>query len=228
MSGGESSHQRSAGALMVRPFGYLLIAVVWTLLAVTAIGLSVALPVGLGMTGWHAAGFFTGPGVNTPVLVLEVLVIAAIWAALVGYVLVALPLATVPLAALAWTYVVRSLQPSFASERLSRTQQGRGTLGPVTVSGTVAMSLLPVRSTRWTDFWMRLYAAGWSPSRGLWVAALPWGAASFLLPGWLLWPVGPVPAVIWSLLTVGAIVWTVRLTVRVLAATGRAGRRRGR
>jgi hypothetical protein len=211
----------SRAAVALRPLGYLLVAVVWTVLAAVTLGLSVALLIGLGSSGWHASGFFTGPGVDTPVLILEVIVIAVIWAASAGYGLVALPLATAPLAVLSWTYVVRSLRPSFAGERLSWTRQSRRSIGPVTVSGTVAMSLLPVRSSAWTDGWMQLYRIGWTPSRALWFAALPWGFATFLLPGWLLWPVGPVMAVVWSVLTAAALACTVWLTARAVRRTSR-------
>ncbi|MBT2503363.1 hypothetical protein [Curtobacterium sp. ISL-83] len=209
-------------ALILRPFGYLLVALVWSALSVTMIALSGALLVGLWSSGWEPSRFFDD--VDVVVVTLELIVIALIWVALLGWAQVVLPLASVPLAVLAWTYVVRSLRPSYRAERLSGTRQARGTIGPVTVTGTVAMSLLPVRPSPWTDVWARLSSAGWNPPGRIFVAGAPWGLATFLAPGWILWPVGPVPAVLWSLFSVAALAVTVVLVVRSLRApTARRG-----
>ena len=216
----------SRPVLFLRPFGYLLVAVIWTALTAVTLALSGALAFGLGSSGWSPRDMYHD--VSPVAFTLELIFIAALWAALMGFLLVQLPLATAPLAALAWIYVFRSLRASYASEKLSSTRQSRDSIGPATVTGTVAMSLLPVRSSPWTDRWMRLYAVGWSPNGSLWFAGLPWGTAMFLLPGWVLWPVGPVPAVAWSLLTLAALALTVRITVRGLRSTDRRRRQRSR
>lgn len=200
-------------AVVLRPFGYLLIGLVWTALVVVVVGISGALLFGFASTGGGEAPW---SDLDVPGW-FAVCCIGLLWVVLVGFLEVLLPLATAPLAVLSFTYVVRALRPAFREQRLSYTVQGRETIGPVTVSGTVAMSLLPVQRSRWTDFWMRLYAAGWSGGGGrVWVASMPWGLATFLLPVWVLSPIGPTAAAVWTVLTIAAGVATVVLTWRAL------------
>lgn len=209
-------------AVLLRPVGYLLVALVWTALSMVSVALSASLTLGLAASGWHPQDLFQD--VNIVVFLFELAIIALIWAALVGMVLIILPLASVPLAMLSWTYVVRALRPSFAHEKLSRTSQSRNSIGPATVTGTVAMSLQPVRPSRWTDFWMRLYSVGWSPNGRIWLAGLPWGVATFVMPGWVLWPVNPVAFAIWTLLTLGALAWSARFVRQAIRPTRRGNR----
>lgn len=205
-----------------RPFGYLLVAVVWTVLAAIVLALPAALTVGLATSGpgFTTQGFFAGSDLVVLVLFLAFAVIVLV--PLLGYAFVALALGTVPLAVLSWTYVVRSLSPGYAGERLSSTGWSRNAIGPVTVAPT-AMSLLPVRVTPWAGFWVRLMFLGWKPSRAVLLAGLPYGLASFLLAGWLLWPVGPVAAVVWTVVTVALVAVTVLLVVRAYRAAAGAG-----
>lgn len=216
---------RSRAVLLLRPFGYLAVALIWTVLSAVTVGLSAALTIGLASSGWHAQHLFHD--VNPVVFSVELAIIALIWASLVGFLLIMLPLACAPLAVLAWTYVVRALRPEFAADKLSRTTQRRDTIGPQTVTGTVAISLLPVRATRWTDFWLRLYSAGWSPNGRIWLAGLPWGVATFVMPGWILWPVNPVAGVVWSLLTLGALAWSISFVRQAIQPSRRRPGRRG-
>ncbi|WP_348788686.1 hypothetical protein [Leifsonia sp. NPDC080035] len=204
----------------LRPFGYLLIALVWTVLAVVVLALPLALTIGLGIDGdFSARAFLLESDVVSTVLFLLLVVVLLV--PLLGYAYVTLALGAVPLAVLAWTYVVRSLSPGYAGERLSSTGWSRDVIGPITVLPT-AMSLLPVRLTPWTEFWARVMFLGWRPSRGVLLAGIPYGLASFLLAGWLLWPVGPVAAVVWTIVTLALVALTVLLVVR--AARGQLNR----
>ncbi|QNE37067.1 hypothetical protein [Leifsonia shinshuensis] len=204
-----------------RPLGYLLVAVVWTVLAAVVLALPAALTVGLATSNpdFTTRGFFAGSDVAVLVLFLAFAVIVLV--PLLGYAFVALALGTVPLAVLSWTYVVRSLSPGYAGERLSSTGWSRNAIGPVTVAPT-AMSLLPVRVTPWAEFWVRLMFLGWKPSRAVLLAGLPYGLASFLLAGWLLWPVGPVAAVVWTVVTAALVAAAVVLVVRAYRAAAGA------
>lgn len=210
-----SSTPPSGAERALRPFGYLLIAIVWTLLAAVTLSLPAALTVGLASSNadFTTRGFFAGSDIAVTVLFLAFSVVVLV--PLLGYAFVALPLATVPLAVLSWTYVLRSLSPAYANERLSSTGWSRNAIGPVTLLPT-AMSLLPVRVTPWAAFWVRLMFLGWRPNRGVLLAGIPYGLASFLLAGWLLWPVGPVAAVIWTIVTLALVALTVLLVVRAL------------
>ena len=213
----------TAAGRALRPFGYLLVAIVWTVLAAVTLALPAALTVGLASSNadFTTRGFFAGS--DLVVTVLFLVFAAVVLVPLLGYAFVALPLASVPLAVLAWTYVVRSLSPGYAGERLSSTGWSRNAIGPVTL-GPTAMSLLPVRVTPWAAFWVRLMFLGWRPNRGVLLAGIPYGLASFLLAGWLLWPVGPVAAVVWTVITVALVVLTVLLVVR--AARGQVSGQR--
>lgn len=202
----------SGAARAFRPFGYLLVALVWTVLGLVTLALPLALTVGLASSGsFTTQGFFADSDLVVTVLFLLFALVVLI--PLLGYAFVALPLGTVSLAVLSWTYVARSLSPGYAGERLSSTGWSRNVIGPVTV-GPTALSLLPVRLTPWTEFWARVMLLGWRPSRGVLVAGIPYGLASFLLAGWLLWPVGPLAAVIWSVVTLALVVLTILLVVR--------------
>jgi hypothetical protein len=89
------------------------------------------------------------------------------------------------LVVLCFTYAFRGLRPSYAKEPLSCTTQApRGsTLGPPTI-GTVALSLKPVRRSRFTDTIMKWYMAGWDLHMEIFLAALPAGVGWVCLFGW--------------------------------------------
>ncbi len=213
----------SAGSRALRPFGYLIVALVWTVLGIVTLLLPAALPFGLWSTNpdFSSREFVTGG--DAVVTVLFLLFSVVVLVPLLGYAFVALPLASVPLAVLAWTYVVRSLQPGYAGERLSSTGWSRDVIGPPTL-GPTALSLLPVRLTPWTRFWTELMLLGWRPRLAMLWAGIPYGLASFLVAGWLFWPVGTVGAVVWIVVTAALVVATVVLLVR--AYRGRVSGRR--
>lgn len=212
-----SSTPPSAAGRALRPFGYLLVALVWTALGAITLLLPAALPFGIGSTDpGSTTQDFLGGG-NTITVVLFLVFAAVVLVPLMGYVFVALPLASVPLAVLAWTYVARSLRPGYAGERLSSTGWSRNVIGPPTIAPT-AMSLLPVRLTPWTRFWTRFMMLGWRPNRGILMAGYPYGLASFLVAGWLYWPMGPVGVAVWSAITAALVVATVVLVVRAYRA----------
>ncbi|WP_431218728.1 hypothetical protein [Leifsonia xyli] len=76
------------------------------------------------------------------------------------------------------------------------------------------MSLLPVRLTPWTRFWTELMLLGWRPSRGILIAGIPYGLASFLVAGWLFWPLGTLGIAVWTLVTAALVALTVVLVAR--------------
>jgi hypothetical protein len=169
--------------LVLRPFGYALVGVVWTALSaiILALGpgaLAGAVYLSFVPTPWGGvtwSGFVEGRGVweILGLVFLALPMVALVWG---GAVLWALPCASVPLALLSFTFVARALRPGLAGDALSfTTYAARGsTLGPYTVSN-VALSLQPVHRSRWTDLLMRFYAAGWQPSGRDTVVMLPAG-----------------------------------------------------
>lgn len=176
----------SAAAVALRPFGYLLVGLVWTLLGLVILALGPGILVAVAADGsmelggvW--AGLAAQPG-ELVAFLLAVPLVVVIWG---PGVLWYLPAASWPLAALSFVYLTRSLQAGFAGERLSRTTRvGRGrTIGLPTVGG-VALSLQPVRETPTTRFLMRFYVSGWLPDGRMFVSMLPAGL------GWVLALVG--------------------------------------
>jgi hypothetical protein len=202
----------SAAERVLRPFGYLLVAVVWTALGAVTLLLPAALPFGLWSTDPdRSAESLVADGALLPLLLFAVFAVVVL-VPLLGYAFLALPLASIPLAVLSWTYVVRSLSPAYAGERLSSTGWSRNVIGPPTI-GATALSLLPVRLTPWTRFWTELMLLGWRPSRALLVAGYPYGLASFAVAGWLYTP-GVVGTVVWGVIVAALVVATVVLLVR--------------
>ncbi|MDR6971494.1 hypothetical protein [Leifsonia shinshuensis] len=207
----------SAAERALRPVGYLLVALVWTVLGAIVLLLPAALPFALWSTNpdFSTEEFLTGGDVVPTVLFL--VFAAVVLVPLLGYAYVALPLAAVPLAVLAWTYVGRSLLPRYAGERLSSTGWSRNVIGPPTL-GPTALSLLPVHLTPWTRFWTELMLLGWRPGRRILYAGIPYGLASFLAPGWLFWPLGVVGVAVWAIVTGALVALSVALVVRAYRA----------
>lgn len=167
-----------AASLVLRPFGYLLIGLVWLFIWLVAILIPVGSVAYLAfddpeavVANWSGMNLF-GAGAALLFLVpLMALIMGpgAIWH---------LPTASWPLMVLSFTYVVRSLRPSYAREKLSFTSWlGRGSgIGLPTV-GSVSMSLQPVRPTKFTDILLKFYITGWTLDGRMFVAMLPAGVA---------------------------------------------------
>jgi hypothetical protein len=168
-----------SASVALRPLGYLLIGLVWSAIWLIAVLLLVgSVPV---LAFGDSDGLVEGVGdrlANPVEAVVLLVILVPILAAAIGaggwYVLTA----SWPLAVLSFTYAVRALNPAYASEKLSFTARGAwgSTFGPPTLSG-VALSLQPVRATRFTDRVMRFYVAGWSLDGRMIVAMLPAGLA---------------------------------------------------
>jgi hypothetical protein len=169
--------------LVLRPFGYLTIGLVWTAIWIVVLGLGFAI-LGYGViSGELTVAEFTEPATSSVggfigLVLLCAPLVVIVWGPGVFWML---PCATWPLAALSFVYVVRSLRPSYAGERLSHSESTRRgeTLGLPTIAGTT-LSLQPVRSSRLTDLLMAFYMSGWRPDGKTFVAMLPAGLA-FLL-----------------------------------------------
>lgn len=224
-SAAADAHPAPTGvALLLRPAGYLLVALVWT--AVCAVVL--VLPWGaLAAVTTGTAGPSTvdrallDPLAHLGDLALVVLLLVPLWVVVMGPLLTFhLPAMSLPLCGLAWVFVGRSLRPSYRDGRLSfSTWQSRAeSLGPAGF-GSVALSLQPVRRTPATDALMRWYTAGWRVvDLRASVAAIPAGAAwTLLVP--VVSPEYPVAVrlVCLALAVVGFVV-TVVLVRRAVAA----------
>lgn len=173
--------------LALRPFGYLLIGLVWLTIWLVGIGLLVGSVLFLAYD--DPESLVNGGDGNAVARFFGLLVAAAFAALAIGPGGWHIITASWPLAVLSFTYAVRALRPSYASEKLSYTAYAvRGsTFGPPTV-GDVAMSLQPVRTSRFTDAVMRFYVAGWTVDGRMLLAMLPAGfawstAIAAIIPG---------------------------------------------
>lgn len=212
--------QPGPAGLALRPFGYLLIGLVWLTIWLFAVGLLV------GSVGFLAyddpESLRTGGqgGDTVPVGQAITLFVGAIFVATIigpgGWHILT---ASWPLAVLSFVYVVRSLRPSYAGEKLSFTAYGfRGsTFGPPT-AGDIALSLQPVRPSRFTDGVMRFYIAGWGWNGRLLLAMLPAGLAWSTAIGALMPGIPDVAHVIFWVLTGALLLASLVLGVRAFRA----------
>ncbi|MCP2267516.1 hypothetical protein ACFQHV_20795 [Promicromonospora thailandica] len=191
-------------SVALRPLGYLLIGSVWLAIWLVAVLLLVGSVPYLAFADSDGLVEGVGDRLADPVeAVVFLLVLVPIAAAAVGaggwYVLTA----SWPLAVLSFVYVVRALSPAYARQKLSFTARAAwgSTIGPPTV-GNVALSLQPVRATRFTDRVMRFYVAGWSLNVRMLLAMLPAGLAWVTAIGALAPSVPEVLHVVFGALTV--------------------------
>jgi hypothetical protein len=204
-----------AGALALRPLGYLLLGFVWLTIWVVALLIPVgsaayvltdeAVVEGLRDRFSNPADTIGMLAIVVPVMTL-VMGPGAIWH---------LPTASWPLMVLSFAYVGRSLRATYAREKLSFTAHApRGsTFGPPTV-GDVAMSLQPVRRTRFTDAVMRFYVAGWTFDGAMFLAMLPAGLAWCTVIAGLFPGLSTAARAAFLVLTAGLVLTSVILGVR--------------
>ncbi|WP_156387901.1 hypothetical protein [Cellulomonas sp. Root137] len=205
------------GRLLLRPFGYLALGIVWLALWLVILAVAAALPVALSdrdPIGLADVPLSQSVGVvdlqeNPLKLVAVVVLLVPVLAAIFGWVVVMFPLTAWPLAALSFVYVARSLRPSFAGEALSATSSTDEAVGQPTATET-ALSLLPVRSSRLTDLLTTAYLAGWTPSFAMIRSCFWLGLGYVLFTVWIAWPVTDVTLVVlFSAISLGLAGYTV-------------------
>ncbi|SDH11392.1 hypothetical protein SAMN04515691_3230 [Leifsonia sp. 98AMF] len=201
-------------AVLLRPFGYLLVSVVWVVLFLVCVATAVvALPAALSGTVGDA-GLGASPAFHRSDTWMAFIVIPLVMAVLgcVGYLLILASLGNM-LAAL--TLFARSLRPSFRHERLSASIRAAGgeAVGPATTAVTgVSLSLLPMRLTRWTKFVMIVQFNGWVINGPMFSIGSVWGALYVFTVGWVLWPatgVGLVVCGVVSAALAGILLWMI-------------------
>jgi hypothetical protein len=209
-------------SLALRPFGYLGMAVLWTLLWLITLAIPAGALVYLAVDDPEAVVANLEQQFANPFTALATVVILIPLIALImgPGAIFHLPTMCWPLAVLCVVYAARALRPSYTREKLSfTTWQARGeSIGPPTV-GDLALSLQPVRSTRLTDMVMRFYIAGWSLDMPMFVAMLPVGVAWSLLVGAVVPGFSPTVRIV-------SLVLAVLLTLASLVLGVRAFRRR--
>lgn len=202
----------SAGARVGRVFGYLGLVVLWAaILAVGIFATILALPGALGAAGPEGLGDSQLFRHSDTWLAVVLPLLALIFGAISVFVV------TASLGALlaAATLFVRSLNPAYAGEQLSLsilTKDGEA-VGPVSTAFTgVALSLIPVRLTRWTKIIVMIQFNAWLINGTLLLIGFLWGCTYLFTVGWMLWPVtgaGVIVCAVLSSLPLVGIVWVV-------------------
>ncbi|WP_435737436.1 hypothetical protein V5D56_02230 [Cellulosimicrobium sp. PMB13] len=217
-----------AARLVLRPLGYLTIGLVWTTIALV--------PLALYLSPVVVAVFAPVQPLaemlrQDPDPVIGTLIVSPVAMVLAGPVFWYVSCATWPLAALSFVYAGRSLRPSFRAEPLSFTDYAAPgtTLGPPT-SGSVALSLQPVRASRLTTTLMRFYACGWQPLFREFGPAFPAGVGWALLSVVIIPLLPTAPRAVLAVVALALYAWSVvllrrRWVWRFHRERARAGRR---
>jgi hypothetical protein len=172
-------------SLILRPIGYWCLAWVWVTLWVVGVLLAPGSIAYVYFDDEIQLGQVLGETSILGVLLLLIIIVPILAAVMGPGAMFWVPTMAWPLAVLCFTYAFRGLRPSYAREPLSYTTQApRGsTLGPPTI-GTVALSLKPVRHSRFTDTMMKWYMAGWDLHMEIFLAMLPAGVGWLCFFGW--------------------------------------------
>lgn len=216
--------------LVLRPFGYLIVAIVWLAIFVAVIGVVTIIPASLISGGNHLQDS-RNFALNSVINIVQILIILAISGALLGWGFVMLGLLSVTNWLLATIYFLRSLRPSYSHEKLSTTKWSTDAIGPVkagqiigpddalipiktnvpfiekyrNVTGSTAISLIPLRDSKVTTFLMSLSLIAMVGITGkIFKGMFFVGLAYMLTIGWVFWPVTNTGGVIiWSIISLG-------------------------
>jgi hypothetical protein len=197
--------------VVARPFGYAGLGIAWLFVFLMIVAAATATPALLGRLPLGQQPIaHTWYGITIICLMVPLLSLAC------GYLVVAIPVFAAAKAALSFTFVARSLRPSYRGEKLSMSGHARRDLGPVEALPD-SLSLIPVRMDPWTRFWRRAHLAAWLPGSRVLVALVPAGLAYVLVAGMVAWPVrDPLWLIVWSSISlVGVVVAVVGLVREV-------------
>ena len=202
----------SARSRALRPFGYLGISIVWLLLTAVVLALLAVIPIAILNQGDLASS----PGVKNLGVDnqwLAALIALPIVAGVFGAVICLLFVGSFSLFGLSLIAFSRSLRPSYANEKLTTTRWTSDAIGPPRAGGMVpaasgsrykdvldkqSLSLIPVRRTRYSEFWTQMMFFAWVPSGGTIVASTWLGLAYLVTVSWMTWPVTGGFAVLWG------------------------------
>ncbi|MET4580560.1 hypothetical protein ABIE21_000050 [Conyzicola nivalis] len=193
-------------ARALRPFGYLGLSVVWLAITAVVLLLLVAIPAALAGEG----PLSEAPGMAALAVDnqwIAALIVVPLFAVIFGTVVFLLAQGSLSLFVLSLVALSRSLRPSFAGEPLTTTRWTGEAIGPVRlgsapakyapVKNMAALSLIPVRRTRFSAFWTAGMLFAFAPSFRVITESAWVGLAYFITVGWVMWPVtGPLAIVL--------------------------------
>jgi hypothetical protein len=178
-----------AAVLVLRPFGSLVVTLVYAVLLVVLVVLGWG---GLFIGLDHGFGAESG-GADVVVLLLVVVVVGPILGGALG-IATTLVASLVMLGGLA---LVRSLMPRYADTTLTHTVLSSNAVGPPRLTKG-ALSLLPTRGGRFADFALRSNLAAQGLGWRVLLACAWLGIADMVTAGWVRWPVSGPGAGLWA------------------------------
>jgi hypothetical protein len=221
-------------SLALRPFGYLIVAIVWLAIFVAVIGVTAIIPASLISGGNHLQDS-RNFALNNVVNIVEILIILTICGALLGWGFVMLGLLSATNWLLATTYFLRSLRPSYSHEKLSTTKWSMDAIGPVkagqiigpddslvpiktnvpfiekyrNVTEGTAISLIPLRDSKVTTFLMSLSLIAMVGVTGkIFKGMFFFGLSYMLTIGWVFWPVtNTAGVIIWLIISLALFIY---------------------
>ena len=222
MTGGETSGRPVTPAgRALRPFAYLGVAIVWLAITLVVLGLLAAIPVAI-HSGGHLSEAPGIVGLADDNEWIPALLVVPLFGLIFGAVVFLLAQGSLALFMLSLIAFSRSLRPSYAGESLTTTRWTGEAIGPVRlgaapakyapVKNMAALSLIPVRRTRYSAFWTARMLFAFAPSFRVILESTWVGIAYVLTVGWVLWPVTGPLAIVFALVSValaGFGVWRV-------------------
>lgn len=193
----------SAAAAAWRPLGYLGLAVLWAVIGLLGVFFTVVyFPMQLASPDSPPLGESPGfSGANA----LPGILISLLLVPLLGAIVALVVCACLSQFLASATYFVRSMMPTYRSERLSATARSAGAeaAGPASLVGfSTAFSLLPVRLTRWTKIVAIIGFQAFVVNLPLIVVGWCAGFCYVFTVGWVLWPAKGAAAVVCVIVTV--------------------------
>jgi hypothetical protein len=179
--------QPSGARLVGRVFGYLGLTLLWLVLLAVALFATVAALPGAAASAVPEGGLVASPAVTRADSWLWFVIMPLLVVPFFGSVTVFLVLATFGMLLSSAMLFVRSLNPAYRHEQLSVTvwSVGGEAAGP---GPTLALSLVPVRLTRWSKVVAIVQFNGWILNGTTLAIGYIWGLVYFFTFVWTLWP----------------------------------------
>lgn len=204
-----SANAPSSGRRVGRIFSYLGLTVLWIVLfAVAMFATVVALPAAISSNG----PLGESPAFHRSDTWIAFIVIPFIVAPIMGVVAYFLAIATVGMFLTSATLFARSLSPAYRHEQLSTTitsVHGEAVGGISTAFTGVALSLIPVRLTRWAKVALIIQFNGWILNGNMLVLGTIWGWLYLFTFGWMTWPVTGTGLAVCVVISVLLLAWLV-------------------
>jgi len=200
----------STKSLLLRPIGYLSLALLWVAILLVGVALLAAIPIATSHPWSEAPGIVKNTPQNffgfIPIVIVAVVVPAALAVAFF------IPAAALPQIVLSITYAFRALNPKYFNEKLSGTVMNEDSVG---LAGRAAISLLPLRRSKFTMFWYTFSFWAFTFNLPTYKGYIGLTVTYLSILIIFLWPVTNIIAlIIWSLVALAGLIFGIRWCVK--------------